>query len=73
MFGNLKKYDKKSRNIIQLLKVQYYLCILSIVILIIGFSHYYYLKRIEYKHNWSFWTFILGNNVCKSIKHLKVV
>ena len=71
ILGKLSDFEPKIRDVIKLIKIQYYLFILSIVIICIGFFHYYYIKRIQYSKNWSFTQFILGNNICKSTKNIK--
>ena len=72
LFKNTNSLKPKLRKSFTMLRIQYYLNIISILGLCIGFIHYYYLKRIEYRKSWSFWKFILGNNICKGLKNLDV-
>lgn len=47
-----KKIDKNSLNLyIIITNTQYILFVISIIVLILGFCHYYYLKGLEYKKN----------------------
>lgn len=59
----------KFRNNIKLQNIEFFLFIVSLIVLIIGVIVYAKEKRIEYRRNWDTKKFIFGTSRCKSIKN----
>ena len=63
-----KKNDSKNIIIQQLENLKYILHIILVIVIIIGFTLYFFKQRREHYNNWSGLTFIFGKVVCNSNK-----
>ena len=48
--------------------IEFYLFILSLIVLVNGFGRYYLKQRRDHSKYWNFTTFIIGKNKCDSKK-----
>lgn len=48
--------------------IEFFLFIISLIVLFIGFIFYFIRQRKQHTKDWNYVTFILGKNICNSLK-----
>ena len=60
------KFKERIENIVH---ITVWIGRISVLSVCVGFYFYYQSKRKEYKNNFDFYTFVIGNIKCKSLQH----